>query len=372
MDKVIADCGSRIADSSIANGEPPNGGIGGSQKRRSSIRDPQSAIGYVIAAAGLIWVLRDFHPGQLREMIANLDWRWAAPAVVCDMMSYVCQGARWRLLLRPVGDLTTLRATQAIYAGLFTSEILPMRLGELVRAYLASRWTAAKFVAVIPSMVVERLFDGMWLAAGIGMTAVFAPLPKNLIRAADALGVGVILAAGALCYFVLRPPNAKRFGAGPLRFVSSLLETLSGGLQGMARTREFYLSLAVSLLPPAFQATAFWLVMLGCGLQLSFWIGVAVSLIVRLGTAIPGAPANLGSYQFFTVIGLTLFGVDKGAATGFSLVVFALLTPPLLVSGFAAMRASGTSLLKIRREAQSLAGRSARSSRSEMKSQSCG
>jgi uncharacterized protein (TIRG00374 family) len=371
MDEVIADCGSRIVDSSIANGEPPNGGIGGARKRQSTIRDPQSAIGYLLAAAGLIWVLRDFQPGQLRELIANLDWRWFAPAVVCDVMSYVCQGARWRLLLKPLGDLTTLRATQAIYAGLFTSEILPMRLGELVRAYLASRWMAAKFVAVIPSMVVERLFDGVWLAAGIGLTAVFAPLPKNLIRAADALGVGVILAAGALCYFVLRPPNAKRFSAGPLRFVSSLIETLSGGLQGMARTREFYLSLAGSLLLLAFQAIAFWLVMHGCGLQLSFWIGVAVFLIVRLGTAIPGAPANLGSYQFFTVVGLTLFGVDKGAATGFSLVVFALLTLPLLVLGFAAMSASGTSLLKIRREVQSLAGRSARSSRSEMKSQSC-
>src|SRR5499426_4477517 len=231
MDEVIADCGLRIADSSIANGEPPKRGIGGAQKRQSAIRNPQTAIGYLLATAGLIWVLRDFHPGQLRELIANLEWRWIAPALLCDLMSYVCQGARWRLLLKPLGDLSTLRATQAIYAGLFTSEILPMRMGELVRAYLASRWTAAKFVAVIPSMVVERLFDGVWLAAGIGLTAVFAPLPKEMIRVADALGVCVILAAGALCYFVLRPPNVKRFGPGRLRFVSSLLEKLSGALQ---------------------------------------------------------------------------------------------------------------------------------------------
>jgi uncharacterized protein (TIRG00374 family) len=358
----------RVADCGFINCERRAAEEGDRWSAETQIRNPQSAIGYLLAAAGLIWVLRDFQPGQLRELIANIDWRWIAPAVVCDVMSYICQGARWRLLLKPLGDLTTLRATQAIYVGLFASEILPMRLGELVRAYLASRWTAAEFVAVIPSIVVERLFDGVWLAAGIGLTAVFAPLPKELIRAADALGVGVIIAAGALCYFVLRPPNAKRFGDGPLRSVSSLLEKLSGGLQGMARTREFYLSLAGSSLLLAFQAMAFWLVMLGCGLKLSFWIGVAVFLIVRLGTAIPGAPANLGSYQFFTVFGLTLFGVDKGAATGFSLVVFALLTLPLLVLGFVAMSASGTSLLKIRREVQSLAGRRARSSRGEKRS----
>ncbi len=320
---------------------------------RPSMQWVKPALGYLLAAAGLIWVLHDFQLGQLRSLVAHLDWRWIALAVVCDVLSYVCQGARWRWLLKPVGEVSTLRATQAIYAGLFTNEILPMRVGELVRAYLVSRWTAAKFVAVIPSMVVERLFDALWLAVGIGLTALFVPLPKDLIRAADALGVGLVIATAVLCYFVPRLPNAKP--TGPPRFVSSLLARLSSGLQGMARTREFYLSLAGSLLLLAFQAMAFWLVMLGCGMHLSFWIGVAVFLIVHLGTAIPNAPANVGSYQFFTVVGLTLFGVDKAAATGFSLVVFVLLTLPLLLLGFVALSASGTSLMKIRREVRDFA-----------------
>ncbi len=316
----------------------------------STFRIPHSVFGYLLAAAGLIWVLHDFRPGQLREMVAGLDWRWIALAVVCDVISYVCQGVRWRLLLKPLGELSTLRATQAIYAGLFTNEILPMRLGELVRAYLASRWTAVGVVSIIPSMVVERLFDGVWLAVGIGLTAMFVPLPKDLLRAADALGVGVVLAAAALLYFSLRPPKTKR-----VSLIASLLERLSSGLQGMARTPEFFLSLAGSLLLLAFQAMAFWLVMLAVGLHLSLSIGVAVFLIVHLGTAIPNAPANLGSYQFFTVVGLTLFGVDKGAATGFSLVVFVLLTLPLLVLGFVAISASGTGLLKIHGEVRKLA-----------------
>lgn len=322
---------------------------------RPSLQWVKLALGYSLAAAGLIWVLRDFELGRLRSLVVNLSWRWIALAVVCDVMSYVCQGARWRLLLKPVGEVSTLRATQAIYAGLFTNEILPMRVGEMVRAYLISRWTAARFVAVIPSMVIERLFDALWLAVGIGLTAMFVPLPHNLIRAADALGAGVVVAAAALGYFILRPPKTKVFSTGPLRFVSSLLERLASGLQGMGRTREFYLSLVGSLLLLAFQAMAFWLVMIGCGLRLNLWIGAAVFLIVHLGTAIPNAPANVGAYQFFTVIGLTLFGVDKSAAAGFSLVVFVLLTLPLLVLGALAMAMSGTNLLKIRREVRSLA-----------------
>jgi len=54
------------------------------------------------------------------------------------------------------------------------------------------------------------------------------------------------------------------------------------------------------------------------GLGLSFWVGAAVFLILHFGTALPNAPSNVGTYQFFTVLGLTLFGIDKTTATGFS------------------------------------------------------
>jgi hypothetical protein len=77
-------------------------------------------------------------------------------------------------------------------------------------------------------------------------------------------------------------------------------------------------------------------------------------LIVHLGTAIPNAPANVGTYQFFCVVGLTLFGVEKTLATGFSVVVFLLLTVPLWIIGFFALSRSGMTLSTIRNEINKL------------------
>lgn len=358
MDQLNADlnvdCGLRIADSSIVNSESPKGVIGGLRLRQSAIRSPQSVIGYLLAATGLIWALRDIQPAKLLGQLAHINWWWIALALVCDVASYVCQGARWRLLLKPVGEVTTLQSAQAIYAGLFTNEILPMRIGELVRAYLVSRWTAERFVAVIPSIVVERLFDSVWLAVGIGLVAMFTPLPKDMLVAGDALGVIAIIVAGLFLWFAFRrsgPGKERRLPDWRLmRAVRGLLAAMGGGLRGIGRTRAFYLSFAVSLALLILQTLAFWLVMRGYGVRLSFWAGAAVFLIVHLGTAIPNAPANVGSYQFFTIAGLTLFGVDKTLATGFSLVVFALLTLPLLLIGFVAFGRAGLTLASIRRE----------------------
>jgi hypothetical protein len=56
----------------------------------------------------------------------------------------------------------------------------------------------------------------------------------------------------------------------------------------------------------------------------------------------------VGAYQFFTVLGLTLFGVEKTLATGFSVVAFVILTLPLLALGLTAITHAGISVSSLR------------------------
>jgi uncharacterized membrane protein YbhN (UPF0104 family) len=79
-------------------------------------RNWRYAIGWLLAVAGLIWVLHDIHPSRLARQLAGIDWLWVALAMVCDVLSYVIQAARWQLLLKPVGKINLLEALQAIYA----------------------------------------------------------------------------------------------------------------------------------------------------------------------------------------------------------------------------------------------------------------
>src|SRR4030095_7375415 len=84
--------------------------IGTAERRRLAERLKPS-LGYLLAAAGLIWVLHDGHPEKLLEGLIGVNWGLVAPALACDVLSYVFQGWRWRLLLRPVGEISTLRTT---------------------------------------------------------------------------------------------------------------------------------------------------------------------------------------------------------------------------------------------------------------------
>jgi uncharacterized protein (TIRG00374 family) len=321
----------------------------------------RQVLGYLIAAACLIWVFHGIHVGTLLSQLKGIRWEWVAAAVAFDVLSYLCQGLRWKLLLRPIGPISVARTTQAVYAGLFTNEIVPFRAGELVRAFLVSRWERADVLAIVPSMAVERLFDGIWLGAGIGLTAVFVQLPKNLLDAADIFG-GIVLAATV--GFIVLVAGRERFIENrrmtnrklwrPLRLFIDLLDRVAEGIRSIGTWRYIYLSFLASSLVLICQIFSFWFVMEAYGLNLSLWIGAAVFLIVHFGTALPNAPSNVGTYQFFTVLALTIFGIDKTTATGFSLAAFIILTLPLWIIGMNAIARTGMRLKDIRSEIANL------------------
>jgi uncharacterized membrane protein YbhN (UPF0104 family) len=96
------------------------------------------------------------------------------------------------------------------------------------------------------------------------------------------------------------------------------------------------------------QMLAFWLAMRAARIDQPVLVGAAVLTLVRLATAVPNTPANAGTFQVFTILGLAIFGVDRERAAAFSIVSFVILTAPLwLIGGVAAAR-TGRSLASLR------------------------
>jgi hypothetical protein len=72
-----------------------------------------------------------------------------------------------------------------------------------------------------------------------------------------------------------------------------------------------------------------------------------------LGTILPQAPGNVGAFQFFTVLALSLFAVDKATATGFATMMFVIVTVPLWLAGLIAVAMTGMKIRDLQHHAQS-------------------
>jgi len=324
------------------------------ERRTAAVRFLKRAAGFVVAAALLAWVLHDVKVDLIFANVRIMDGGLIAAGLGLDILAYVVRVFRWQVLFRPLGRVSFLRTFEATYAGLFLNEILPVRVGEAARAVLVSRRLGVGLPRIVPSMVLERVIEGIWLALGVGIVAIFVPLPGHLARGADILGAGILLATAAFIIVATRTPkprpdNGGAAARGPLsRKLRSLFATLGEGFREIGLDRKVGASFALTLPYFLLQALAFWSLLEAYHIHLSVWTGGAVFLIVHLGTSVPGTPANVGAYQFFCVVGLTLFGIDKTTATGFSIIGFLLLTASILAIGLVAFLRSGLSLASLR------------------------
>ena len=311
------------------------------------------AVSYFVAGGCLFWVFHNIHAHEFLAAMSQMRWPFLILCVALEFTTYFCVAWEWQLLLRPVGTLSLPRTMQAVLAGRFANDALPLQIGYIVRATLAARWIGAEVISVFPSLIIERLWDGIWLAAGIGIVALWLPLPPAILHAATVLGTIVLAGTVAAMFFTLRASKTaegehREAAHGIYWRMRSVLQRLTGGMRDIGRSNLLSPVLGLSVLKLAIQAAAFLVLLRAYNLHLPLPVSLAVFLMGYLGLCIPSTPAGTGMFQVFVVAGLTLFGITKSIAAGFALVGFIVITVPLALAGFFALAQSGVRLSQVR------------------------
>jgi glycosyltransferase 2 family protein len=322
-------------------------------------------VGYGLALICLVWVLRNFHLAQFLREIANVNWKWVVLGMACDVLSYAIQALRWKFLLAPFGKVRLSRSIRAVYSGLFANLVFPLRPGEVLRSYLLADSEEITMGRVLGSVGVERFVDLVIATAALAVVSLFVELPRRFQKVADTLAIITLVLLTIVAILILYleiklGSTASPAGKGrrlPGKFMAVLTD-----LHAIGTSPSFYAAVLMSLLMPFCQVLGLWAMMRSYNLELSLLAGVVVLLIVNLGVSLPNAPANVGSYQFFCVLGLSVFDVETTGAAGFSFFAWVALTLPLALLGFVALLRSGLSLRSMREKVKGLPRRSVRPS----------
>jgi uncharacterized protein (TIRG00374 family) len=304
-----------------------------------------------VSVACLIWVLHDYPLGELKAAINDLDWKWIAVAVVSDLVVYVVHGWRWQTLLTPVARLGFWRTVQAIYIGLFANEVLPLRVGEVIRCYLLTHWNNLRLSLGFASAAVERVIDGFWLLVAFVITASLVQgMPDDLILLVQIVGVLLVGGTTAAIWFVYRK-RESHLEEHESRY-SATFRHIIEGLHLMGRRRTLVLTVLISGLYLALQMFSVFALMKAFKTDFSFWVAAGVLTIIRFATVVPNAPGNLGVINIATVMALRLFDVRTTDAKTFSIILFGSLTLPLLIGGAFATALTGVNISELRERAR--------------------
>jgi uncharacterized protein (TIRG00374 family) len=288
--------------------------------------------GLVFSAVFLWLAIRDADPDEVRDALREADLGLVLLAVVAFMIGYLLQATRWRKIAA-APQVGLRRFYEMVLGGLACNNVLPVRIGEVIRAGWLSREAPMPGGRALGSVALDRACDVFALAIFLVIGVLAVPTPTWLRNMIIGAAVFVVLIVAALVFARLytRARGRDRHERGRIRRI--VRDTIDFLGEPIGRHRAA-LWLGLSIGAWSIGALAVYFVGRSVGVDLEPLEAVFVASALTLGVAIPSSPGYIGTYQLIAVEALGLLDVDESQALAFAILMQASwYVPTTLIGG---------------------------------------
>jgi glycosyltransferase 2 family protein len=319
------------------------------------------AAGIVISAACVWLSMRDVRPGEVLAALREANYLGFAFVTAMTLLAFFIRAVRWRPLLSTPQRISTDSLFSAVMIGFMANNMLPLRLGEFVRAWALARRENLSKTTVLATVVVERVVDMLTLLAILGIALLVHPITRSS-RAWDLTRQGAIalvaLSLGLTLFVVLLERRPAFLHALVARLTAHLPRDVgprvAAGIEhfvaGLGLFRDlprlawvFLLSFVMFAVVVVGLQASLW----SLGIQLPWYAGLTMLVITAIGIMVPAAPGYIGTMNVACVAGLALFQVGKSQAVPFSWFYWASQWVPVTLVGLFYLRREGLSLRRL-------------------------
>jgi glycosyltransferase 2 family protein len=244
---------------------------------------------------------------------------------------------RWQGLLEAMAPASFRKAFGFLCIGYFANSMLPARLGDLARAYLAGNAFRVPRLATLGTVLVERVSDGVTMVVAVIAFGLIVPGAGAIRDTAAAL---FLVGLAGLLVVSLGLLAARRSGLVTTRLgslVQDFLARIAAGTRAAQSPRGAARLVLTTLAAFVTAVLVLYSVAGAVGLLLTPAQAAFVAAGLALSLAIPAAPGSVGTYEFVGVtilVGLGFPPEQSFAAVALVHLVAAL--PPAL-TGLVAM-----------------------------------
>ena len=327
----------------------------------------QLALGLGLSAV-LLWLsLRSLDPREIGRALAAANWVWFLPICGLTLVSFWIRAIRWGWLLRSVKPIGVGSLFSATMIGFAANNLLPARLGELVRPWALGSSERISRSSAFATIIVERVVDMFCILLLFAFALVLHPFPRMVQDAGLAALAANMLLLALLVAIERNPAHAERTAAwverrapaGIAPKAASLLRNFAGGLGVFRHGPGLFWVIVHSTLMYVVTALGMQGCMAAFGMHVPWYAGIVMLVVTAFGMMIAPTPGYLGAIQYACVLGLSLFGVDRAVGFSFSLYYHLTQFLPITLVGLIYLGRAGLSLGQVANASREEVGSSA-------------
>lgn len=318
----------------------------------------RSLVGLLVSALLLFLFFQSLDVRAMGTTIRDANFAFVLPAIGVYFVGVWLRAARWRLLTAPFAAVPTGRLFRVILIGFAVNNVLPLRLGELVRTFLLRRSDGVPIAAALATILLERLLDVVALCALMSLVLLFVPLEGWVLALASFAGLVTTGAVVGLLLLLVLPRSvvhrllelgqalADRLG----RRVGSLARSFLEGIRALEDARTVLAVGVLSVTCWVAELGLYYFMMLAVGFDSGILSLAAGMVVANLATALPSSPGYVGTFDLPLQLLLTdTFGVADATAASYTLLTHAVLLVPVVVAGLALLSREDLSLRSLTR-----------------------
>jgi uncharacterized protein (TIRG00374 family) len=290
------------------------------------------ALGGIAISAVFLWLaIRDADAARVKAALEDAHVGFILLAVVAFGGGYFFQAVRWRRIANtPRPGLR--RFYEMVICGLACNNVLPVRIGELLRAGWLSREAPMPGGRALGTVALDRVCDVVTLAVMLVIGIQAVPTPGWLKRIVVGALVVVVLLAVVLVFarWYTRARERDRRTRGRVRRIVRDTIDMLGEPVGRRRAASW---LGLSAVTWTLGTIAVYLVGQAVDIDLAVLDAVFISSALALGVAIPSSPGYVGTYQWLGVASLGLLDVPASEALAFAILMQASWYVPTTLAG---------------------------------------
>jgi uncharacterized protein (TIRG00374 family) len=312
-------------------------------------------LGFAVTLAIVAFGLWRLDLSDVAEALRRADYRLIPLSATATLGSYLLRTARWRLILAPTHSLSVATLYPPLMIGFMANNLLPARMGELVRAYSLNRAVGTPKTLALSTVLLERVFDGLTLVAVLAALAAVGALPAGgsalaliagAIFVAAAVGAWLIISNEALALRILRLVT-RPFPDALGELAEQKAHSFTQGLRSLRRPRTLLAIAALSATVWAAEALSYYALLIGFGMLTRPSAAFFMTVVVNLGIMVPSAPGYVGTFEGAAVAALSPYGVPTETALAIAIVAHGIQWLLVTAIGLALLGRTGLSLRRV-------------------------
>ncbi len=322
------------------------------------------------------------------------------PTIIIMFLGFYLRAVRWKVLMSPVKNVSILNLFSACMIGFMANNILPARLGEVIRPVMIARKEKIKVSASFATIIIERVFDILGIIVIASLLFCFLPSQGRDVGTANHIEISIVdskevehggqtkahsystsqkdktgsqavihqlkkwsaimafLGICAITSLFLLSLYPKKAGAVfekclfifPHHLRDKLVNLLHSFISGLQvfdhKTKLLWIGV-LSLMIWLLYAASVYVLCSSFDIGLSFAGSCFVTVCTSLAVALPQAPGFIGVFHIATQKSLDVFGIGLSSAQSFAILLWVVNVVPVTVAGLLFLWREGISFGEI-------------------------